>query len=157
MTVQDHPVRMAVLRDFPVRLWLRSQEHNEELLREFALLLIGERSGELRSAAPGQIVALADRVNREFGPLLTAVQEERQRALRQGLDRVDSHIPLVEGAPALLDEVHDVLASADEFCRSADLLTLPRPRDVVRLFHWTRHELVVQYAGGEPTPWPGPF
>ena len=150
-------MRVGVLKDYPLRLWARQQEYTEELLREFALLLIGERSSDLHSAAPGRLVEFADTFTATYGPLLTAIQDERRSALERGLDRIDSRVPLVDGTPALLEGIRDVLDSADEFCRTGGLLALPRPDELVRLFDWTCHELTVQYAGGAPTPWPGPF
>ena len=149
--------RIAVLRDYPLRLWLEQQEYTDGLLREFNLLLIGERSGEMHSAAPGRLIELADMFTTRFAQLLDAINAERQAALDRGLDRVDSHIPLVEGTPELLERVRVVLDSADEFCRGGELLLLPRPPQLVALADWTREQIVAQYNGAEPTPWPGPF
>ena len=49
------------------------------------------------------------------------------------------------------------MAAVDEFCRHGDLLMLERPPEVVALSDWTRVEIIAQYGGAEPTPWPGPF
>ena len=149
--------RYAVLRDYPLRLWVQQQEYTDGLLREFNLLLIGEQSGELRAAAPGQLVDLANMFTSRFGHLLDAIMQDRQEAVDRGLDRMDSRIPLVEGTPELMEQVRVVLESVDEFCRRGDLLLLPRPAELVRLADWSRSEVVGQYDGAEPTPWPGPF
>ncbi len=149
--------RYAVLRDYPLRLWVQQQEYSDGLLREFNLLLIGERSGELRTAAPGQLVALAEMLTERYAPLLDAISQERQDALDLGLDRVDSRIPLPEGTLEVLEQVRVVRERCDEFCRHGELLLLPRPPELVRLSDWSRSELIAQYHGGEPTPWPGPF
>lgn len=156
-SVEHTSGRYAVLRDYPLRLWQQQQEYTDGLMREFNLLLIGERSGEMHSAAPGQLVALADMFTQRFGPLIDAITQERQDAVDRGLDRVDSHIPLVDGAPALLEQLRAVHASVDEFCRTGDLLVLPRPPELVRLSEWVLGEIVAQYDGADPTPWPGPF
>jgi hypothetical protein len=151
------PARVAVLRDYPLRLWAQQEEYTQDLLREFQLLLMGEQSGQLHDAAPGQLVVLANLFQTRFGPLLQAISAERQGAFDQGLDRIDSRIPLVEGAPELLEQVRQVLAAADEFCRQGDLLLLPRPANLVALSEWVHAEIVAQYGGAEPTPWAGPF
>lgn len=148
---------MEVLRDYPLRLWAEQTEYFEGLLREFSLLVIGEQSGELRAAAPGRLLELAETVNDRFGGLLQTVNDERRLALERGLDRIDSRLPLVEGLPAFLEQVRQVLEEADEFCRSGDLLSLPRSPELQRFSEWTREELVRQYEGGAPTAWPGPF
>jgi hypothetical protein len=140
-----------------LRLWAEQDEYTQDLLREFKLLLIGERSGRLADAAPGQLVHLAELFESRFGALLQSISAERRAAYDQGRDRIDSRIPLVDGAPALLEQVRQVLAAADDFCRQGDLLLLPRPPHLVALSDWVRSELTTQYAGGAPTPWPGPF
>jgi hypothetical protein len=149
--------RIAVLRDYPLRLWARQQQYTDDLLREFNLLLLGEQSGEMHSSAPGRLVGLADMFTTNFGPLIDAIRAERQAALDAGKDRIDSQIPILENLPDLLEQVRVVLESADEFCRQGHLLTLPRPPELIALATWTQEELIAQYSGGEPTPWPGPF
>lgn len=146
-----------MLRDYPLRLWAQQEEYTQELLREFSLLLIGEQSGRLRDEAPGQLVVLANLFQSRFGALLQSISAERQAAYDQGLDRIDSEIPLVQGTPDLLEQVRQVLAAADEFCKQGDLLLLPRPPHLVALSDWVHTELIAQYGGARPTPWPGPF
>lgn len=145
----------AVLRDYPLRLWARQQEHTDGLLREFALLRVGEEGGSHH--APQQLLELADVFTARFGPLLEALTTERQDALDRGEDRTDSRVPLVEGTPELLAQVDAVLTAVDEYCAAGDLLVLPRAPELVALSRWTLGELVRQYEGAEPTPWPGPF
>jgi hypothetical protein len=145
----------AVLRDYPLRLWAEQQEHFDALMREFQLLLAGQESG--MSSAPRMLVDLADMFTSRFGQLLQAITEERTAALACGRDRMDSQIPLVEGTPELLDHVRRVLEAVDAYCRSGDMLVLPRSAVQVALFEWTRAQLVAQYEGARPTPWPGPF
>ncbi len=146
----------AVLRDYPLRLWAQQQEHYDSLLREFQLLLVGASSAEVHHA-PRQLVELADTFTRRFGPMLEAINAEREAALTGGRDRMDSRVPLVEGTPALLAQVEQVMAAVDEYCASGDLLVLPRTPQLLALSRWTTAELVKQYEGGEPAPWPGPF
>jgi hypothetical protein len=97
---EDTPTRFAVLRDYPLKLWAQQEEYTQDLLREFQLLLMGEQSGQLHDAAPGQLVVLANLFQTRFGPLLQAISAERQAAFDAGLDRIDSTIPLVEGTPS---------------------------------------------------------
>lgn len=155
MTTQA--VGRAVLRDFPLRLWAASRQHSDEVLREFTLVLGGERSGQTAHSAPRALVELADMFTRQFGPLLDDLNAVREQALRAGRDRMDSEVPLVEGTPQLLTRVREVLDDVDAYCRTGDLLVLERSEQSRRLFDWTAEELVRQYDGAEPTPWPGPF
>jgi len=158
VSISNEPYsRVAVLRDYPLRLWAEQEEYTQDLLREFQLLLMGEQSGQLSEAAPGQLIMLANLFQTRFGPLLQSISEQRQAAYDQGLDRMDSQIPLIEGTPQLLEQARQVLQAADDFCRQGDLLLLPRPAHLLALSEWVQVQLVGQYEGAEPTPWPGPF
>ena len=150
-------VRFAVLRDYPLRLWAEQNEHFEGLLREFSLLLIGERSAELHRAAPGRLVELADFFGSRFGGLLQTINDERRAALDSGADRMDSRVIVPPDAPALLDRVRSVLEETDEFCRGGELLSLPGPPHLIRFGTWAGTEIIAQHGGADPTPWPGPF
>lgn len=147
----------AVLRDFPLRVWARSRQHNDEVLREFTLMLDGERTGQASHHAPRALLELADMFTHSFGPVLDPMYAARDRALREGRDRMDSEVALVAGTPELLARVREVLDDVDDYCRNGDLLTLERSPESRRLFDWTAAELVTQYSGGDPSPWPGPF
>ena len=150
-------VGTAVLRDFPLRLWTRSRQHSDEVMREFTLMLDGERSGQTSLDTPQALVDLAAMVTTQYGPLLDRLYAGREAALAQGLDRMDSEMPLVPGTPELLGRIRQVMDDVDEYCRSGELLTLERSEVDRRLFDWTLSELVAQYGGAGPTPWPGPF
>lgn len=149
-------VGTAVLRDYPLRLWLRQQEHSDGLLREFQLLLGGQEAGSTASP-PAQLVQLAEMFTTRFGALISAINDERHAAVDRGLDRMDSHVPMPEGTPELLDQVAHVMRVVDDYCSAGDLLTLARPPELITFFDWTRQELTAQYGGADPTPWPGPF
>ncbi|MEO6203930.1 MAG: hypothetical protein ABIO67_00880 [Mycobacteriales bacterium] len=150
-------IGQAVLRDYPLRLWSEQQEHTRELLREFTLLIFGQQSPAPSAEAPAQLVELAAMFASRFGPLLDQLTGDRQAAYDAGKDRMDSIVPLVAGTSELMDRAKVVLAAVDDFCRQGTLLALARTPQMVALFDWTDHELATQLAGGDPTPWPGPF
>ena len=150
-------VGTAVLRDFPLRVWAQSRQHSDEVMREFALMLEGERSGQTSLDVPQALLDLADMFTTRFGPLLDQIYAAREAALAEGRDRMDSEIALVPGTPGLLDQVRRVTEAVDDYCRTGRLLTLERTDVDRRLFDWTLREIVKQHDGGEPSPWPGPF
>ncbi len=149
--------RSAVLRDYPLRLWTEQNEYLESLLRELHLLLLSSRHDELQRGAAGRLVELAQVLQDRFGGLLQTVNDDRQAALDQGRDRMDSVLPLSDELPRVLDQVRQVLAETDEFCRHGDLLSLPRTPMLIAFATWAGTELIAQADGAEPTPWPGPF
>jgi hypothetical protein len=145
-----------VLRDYPLRLWQHQQQHWQDVMREFQLMLAGQEAG-MTASPPQQLLDLVDGFTQRFGPLISAVNEERQAALDEGRDRVDSRVPLIEGAPALMAQVDTVLRAVDEYCSAGELLTMARSQELVALSDWSLSEITRQYEGGDPTPWPGPF
>lgn len=157
VTTEVSTHRVAVLRDYPLRLWLKQGEYFDGLLREVHLLLIGEQCGPVSHCAPRRLVEVAAELRDRFGGLLQTVNDERQAALDRGQDRMDCRLPLADGLPGLLEHVRDVLAETDEFCRQDEMLSLPRSAELVAFGTWTGTELIAQYEGAAPTPWPGPF
>lgn len=145
----------AVLRDYPLRLWARQQEHADEVLREFRLLLDGADSGTA-SFPPRQLVDLAEMFSTRFGPLIDELISVRQARLDAGADRMDWRVPLPNSTPELVRQIDAVWKVVDQYCRSGDLLALARPAAVVALQTWATAEILTQFEGGEPTPWPGP-
>ena len=150
-------VGTAVLKDYPLRLWAASRQHTDELLREFTLLLEGERTGQTDLGVPKSLVDLATLFTSRFGPLLDELAAKREAALREGADRMDSVVPIPAGSVELLDQVARVLNAVDEYCRNGDLLALERSEESRRLLQWSSDEILAQLDGAEPTPWPGPF
>jgi hypothetical protein len=118
---------------------------------------MGERSGEMTTTVPAALIEFAEVFTTRFGAVIQALSSERQAALDSGLDRMDSRVPLPTGTPDLIAQVRGVLTAADRFCAEANLLTLPRSPELLAFNEWTFTELVRQYDGEKPTPWPGPF
>lgn len=146
----------AILRDYPLRLWLQQQEHTDAVMREFQLLLGAQEVGSDLSP-PQQLIDLAEMFTNRFGALISEINAERHAALAEGRDRMDSRVPMPEGTPQLLDQVATVFTAVDDYCQAGELLTLARPPELIAFFEWTRSELTAQYEGAAPTPWPGPF
>ena len=150
-------VGRAVLKDYPLRIWAESRQHSDELLREFTLMLDGERTGQTDLSVPKSLVDLATSFTQRFGPLMDEMTLAREAAFNSGADRMDSEVAMPVGTPELLEQVRRVMDAVDEYCRNGDLLTLERSEQSRRLFDWTSEQLVRQYEGGDPTPWPGPW
>lgn len=147
--------RVAVLKDFPLRLWHRQQEHFDTLMREFQLLVLAANNEG--SSAPQELLALAGYITSTHAKIIDDITEKRHAALARGRDRMDSYVPLLDELPELLDQVEIVLEKVDDYCRRDHLLLLPRSGDLVALADWTSTEIRRQYYGEQPIPWPGPF
>ncbi len=151
----QNAVRIAVLRDYPLRLWAEQIDYYQDVLREFAILLVGEEQGG--ATAPRRLVKLAALISTHYAPLLAPLDEQRQEAWERGEDRIDASMPLPPGVLAVLDDIRVVFAEVDGFCRGQRMLCLPRSAELVAFSAWATAECQAQYLGAPPTPWPGPW
>ena len=137
-------LRPVAILGLPLDVYQRASEHNDELLREFALIR-GDDSSEVPS--------LIEELQGRFG----TCTEGPARALRAALVRGDKEIDLHDDVPsgvadaaaglgALLDE-------ADDFCRSGNLLTLAARPESLAFRRWYLGEFVSQIAGRPPRCW----
>lgn len=60
-------VGQGVLRDYPLRLWQHQQQHWQDVMREFQLMLAGQEAG-MTASPPQQLLDLADGFTQRFGP-----------------------------------------------------------------------------------------
>lgn len=132
----------------PLGVLERASEHNDELLREFALV-----REENSDHVPSRLLALITELNDRFA----SFGEGPANAIQEALDRGDKaldleyHVPADAGdgatrLAALLDE-------ADEFCRSGDLLTLAALPESLRFRRWFLGEFSRQTAGEPARSW----
>jgi hypothetical protein len=92
-----------------------------------------------------------------FAAARSRPDQDFDRARAQGLDTVDLVylVPptVVDGARRL----EGLMGEADEFCRSAQLMTLPRTPVTKRFAQWYIDQFVEQVAGRPPSRWNGPL
>jgi hypothetical protein len=124
-----------------------------EIVREFALISFGERSG-VNERVPAALLALVDDLRKRYGSDAGAIRTRVEEAATAGEDSVDLEIPGDETALEMTERITELLDRADEFCRSGDLLTLAAPPEVVAWRHWWRDQVVRQvHDDAEPVPW----
>lgn len=152
----DHgPLHTVRAVGFPLDVWMRSTQHFDELMREFALISAGLQLEDGPSRpVPLRLIDLVDELRLQFAAMAAQQDAQRQAALDAGMASVDLeyHVPAAarEAAASLLG----LLDEADDFCRSGDLLTLASPAEAVRFREWYLNEVVRQIDGHPPTPWP---
>lgn len=152
----DHDLREVHLLALPVPLWMRVQEHADELLREFALIAQQLAEPAKEDHIPVRLTALVAEVSGRYAGLTVEQENLLAAAGREGLPAIDD---LVFAVPAHAGEAAgqlDVLLDeADEYCRAGrHLLTLAASDEVRRFRHWYLGEFVRQLAGATPVPWP---
>lgn len=166
MTVQaERDLRDVRMLELPVQVWAASQEHHDELMREFALMTVGQADADtgadtgadtVSPPVPQRLLRLVDDLTRRYAGSSDAQREQLFAAAVRG-ERVipELRYSLPRAVGPACDELARMLDEADEYCREGEhLLTLATPDDV-RLFRdWYLGQIVVQLEGGPPEPWP---
>lgn len=137
-------------RGLPLLLFGVVLEHNEALMREFALERLGEvdptgdpTPSPLAAAAAAR-ARLAQSVQ-AYQPLATAQQH------------ADVVFRLEPGDVDALAELLPVLARAEELSAAGRILTQPALPELRKLREWCIAEIVRQAGGAAPTPWRTPY
>ena len=140
------------LLDLPVRIYRRAAEHNDELLREFAL--IRDQHENVDSHVPGRLLTLMEELQERFDAFTAQSRSALQEAMWNNRDRIDLIYRIPPEAKQAVKDLDALLDETDEYCRSGEeLLTLATPADALALRHWFLGQFVAQMDGEAPTPW----
>jgi hypothetical protein len=150
----DDTLHEVSLLNVPVRLYAAVRERHDELMREFALLALGGPSG--RTDVPSRLLELVDILGVRYGAAAARPDEKLDAALANGQATIDLHYTVPAHVVDAADALEGLMAEADEFCRSEQLLTLARDPLQRRLAEWYLEEFRRQVDGEPPRPWDGP-
>lgn len=139
----------------PVRVMVAGREGHDELMREFALLALGGYAA--RSDVPTRLLELTEILGVRYGGAAARPDELVDAAAERGDDTVDLTYLVPRHVVAAADRLDALMAEADEFCRSEQLLTLARPPVIVDFSAWYLEEFRRQVTGLPPRPWTGPL
>lgn len=152
------PPRLARvhLLELPVALAAQTQQHFEELMREFTLIAAGADTSQQEHHVPARLMNLVDTLVQQYG----GITDEADRRLADAIDRGDPviadhvlEIPIEAGTAS--QALGDMIDEADEYCRRGKhLLTLASPPECVAYRRWYLQEVTGQLAGAPPTAWP---
>ena len=143
------------LLNYPLDLFLRAQEHADDLLREFVLISSSGDADPTRTRTPARLVALVDELTTTYAGMSEVPRADRDAAIERGELRVDLLYVFPLQALEPVRHLGQALDEADEFCRQGrHLLTLETPPDLVVFRHWFMGEFERQAAGQAPIPWP---
>lgn len=145
----------------PVALFLRTQEHHDELVREFTLMAIRQSATEVGSrrgtVLPPRLRELIDILGRRVDASTSRADIDLQAAVERGDATVDLTYYVRSDVAAEFVTSTELMEDADEFCRQEKLLTLPRDAAMVAFSRWYNREFLRQIDGLPPTPWDGPL
>ena len=141
------------IEGLPVDVYQRAAEHNDELMREFALVR-GE-GGTDSASVPARLLALVDEMRERFAGFTAQAGTDLDEAVARGDTTLDLLYLVPPAAGRGAADLDHLLDEADRFCQAGDLLTLTAPPDVVAFRRWFLREFASQAAGRPPVPWPG--
>lgn len=149
------PLVQVYLRDVPVRIWKRSAEHHDEVMREMALLALAPESAH---SLPTRLVELVDLLGRRYAEAAARPEVERDAALAADVDRIDLRFEVPSSAGAAAAALGAMMRDVEEYCRTGHrLLTIAQPRVQADFDAWYLEQFTAQTAGADPLPWPGPW
>lgn len=148
-------LRPVLLLQLPVQVWAASQEHHDELMREFALMTadLEDRDGEA-PPVPVRLLRLVEELSARFA----GSSDEQRGRLFAAAARGDEVMEVLEFAlpeaagPACV-QLTEMLDEADDYCRAGHhLRTLATP-DELRVFRsWYLGQISEPLAGAPPEP-----
>ncbi|HET9091579.1 MAG TPA: hypothetical protein VFN50_04160 [Acidimicrobiales bacterium] len=150
----DGGSRRIELLQVPVALWARADDEAQDLMREFAVIVLNR--DRVASDVPARLLELIKELQASYGPVgeAQAARLEQARAEEQpSIERLSYEVPAGIG-----DDVRrlaEMLDEADEYCRSGQLLLSLATSPGAKAFRdWFFDEFHRQLDGEEPTPWP---
>lgn len=140
--------------EFPLPIYRESLEHNQELMREFALIAARPPEPGSGHEVPRRLMALMESLTVRYRGMNEAVDTRRDAALDAGKESIDLHYRVPSDVRQACLALARMLDEADDFCRSgSSLLTLATPPRAKAFRDWYLDEFVRQIDGAEPLPW----
>lgn len=136
--VPPFTVRFAGL---PVALTAITIQHGDALLREVALIALGESASPDAEPRPRSAIDLS--------PLLRAIDD----ATARNLPSVVVDVPFPAGAGTAAFERLALAEEAEHVAREGRLLTAPAPPEVMHCRRWYLGQIGLQEEGAQPVPW----
>jgi hypothetical protein len=146
----------ARMLQLPVKVWARSQEQHDALMREFALMSVPTDEDDRQRHVPTRLAQLIDTLTADFEGVATAQEQQLFDASNKGVEVIDE---LVYNMPRAVvpasKALGDMLDEADEYCRQGKhLLTLAADEELVRFRWWFLDQFIDQADGKPPVAWP---
>lgn len=136
----------------PARLFLESQDHQHDLIREFALIHFGHRPDNATTEAPERLARLIAEVHHTYADVRWVTRLQALQALERGDEEVAMRVPVRPGMAGALRRWLDLLERADRFCEEGALLTLAATPEVRRLRRWYADQLLRLLPAETPGP-----
>lgn len=138
------PPSAVRLVDVPVSVFLESQDHQHELVRELQLIALAGGEEDQRVRVSDRLARLISGVLSEYRTVRSATREQALAAQARQEHVVTLQVPVAPGMADALRRWLQLLEEADELCREGELLLLaPRP-EVRRLRRWYVEQITLR-------------
>lgn len=144
------------LLDYPLDLYLRAQEHADDLIRELTLIANSRSVESGHSDLPARLLVLVERLTHQYAGVSDVVEAERDAALDRGERVMDLTYRVPAQIAQAVRDLGAIFDEADAYCRQGEhLLTLATPPDALAYRAWVLRQFTAQIEdGAEPEPWP---
>lgn len=140
---------MLRLEGVPVELFLESQDHQHDLIRELQLVQIGDQFDLATAEVSHQLARLIGDILTRYAPVRSATRLQAITALDRGEEFVTLEVPIRPGMAEALSAWLRLLEEADDVCRSGELLLTASRPEVRELRRWYAQELTKRLADSE--------
>jgi hypothetical protein len=125
-------VRTVTLPDIDVEVFWRMQRHQDDMLREFALIAMDREDGGSLDV-PARLLDIVGSLHQRYASPRSALLDRLEQAAEEGRSQVTVVVELPAAAAADVAATCRAYEEADAFCRRGDLLTLAAAPDVAAL------------------------
>lgn len=139
---ERNPPSRVRLEGVPAALFVESQDHQEDVLRELTLIDFGKRFDLGRSEPPRRVANLIGDIHHQYADVRASTRQQAVDALARGEHAVELVVPVRPGMAAALQEWLRLVEAADALCAEGALLTLPARPEVRELRRWYAHSII---------------
>ena len=141
------PVDVVRLEGVPARLFLQSQDHQHDLIRELQLIELGDRFDLHTSEVSRELARLIAEILSRYADVRSVTREQAIAALDRGDASVTLQVPVRPGMAGALRTWLRLLDDADRLCSGGELLVLASSPEVRALRAWYVEQLVARLEG----------
>lgn len=120
----------VVVEHVPARVFLESQDHQHDLIKELKLIDLGDRFDLTTVEQSHELAALIGDILTRYDGVRSATRRQAQDALARGEAEVDLEVPIADGMAAALRDWLELMNRADALCDKGELLLVPASPEV---------------------------
>ena len=135
-------VETVRLEGVPTRVFLESQDHQHDLIRELQLIDIGGRFDIVDPDVSQRLARVIADILARYGEVRAVTRRQALEALERGETAVTLDVPVRDGMTDALRTWLELLEEADRLALEGELLLVPAREEVRRLRRWYVDEIV---------------